>query len=122
MSFKANQIICLEHQNNCLYGEVIQIIQQRQLCWLRPLLLIENYSLFLDNHALTKNEIIDLRDTSDLLLPISWFRYSLDTEVVSLLSKLSSFADSSKDNLFSRRHLHQFIQKGWQVNKDKFSS
>ena len=38
--FKVSQIVCLEHQNNCLYGEVIQLIPKRQLCWFRPMCLV----------------------------------------------------------------------------------
>lgn len=37
---KVNQIACLEHQNNNLYGEVIQLVPSRQLCWFRPLCLV----------------------------------------------------------------------------------
>lgn len=37
---KVNQIACLEHDNNNLYGEVIQLVPRRQLCWFRPLCLV----------------------------------------------------------------------------------
>lgn len=117
-SFQANQIICLEHQDTCLYGEVIQIIYQRQLCWFRPLLLTTNQHSSLD--SLTNDEIIDLRDSSDLLWPLSLFRHSLDTEVICLLSKFGDSDNLPKDSSVSRRHLNQFVQKVWQANKDKF--
>ena len=37
---KANQIACLECNQERLYGEVIQFIPQRQLCWFRPMYLL----------------------------------------------------------------------------------
>jgi len=38
-SFAPYQIVCLEHQQSYLYGEVIQVIESKNLCWMRPLLL-----------------------------------------------------------------------------------
>jgi hypothetical protein len=40
LSLKVSQIVCLEHQSSHLYGEVIQLIPQRQLCWFRPFCLV----------------------------------------------------------------------------------
>lgn len=40
IDLKANQIACLEYQQDRLYGEVIQLIPDRQLCWFRPIYLI----------------------------------------------------------------------------------
>lgn len=40
LPLKVNQIVCLEHQSSNLYGEVIQLIPHRQLCWFRPLCLV----------------------------------------------------------------------------------
>lgn len=37
---KVNQIACLEHDNANLYGEVIQLVPLRQLCWFRPMCLV----------------------------------------------------------------------------------
>ena len=39
-SLKVNQIACLENDNDKLFGEVIQLVPQRQLCWFRPLFLL----------------------------------------------------------------------------------
>lgn len=118
LSFQVYQIICLEHQDTCLYGEAIQINYQRQLCWFRPLFLTTNYAR--SQNTLANDEVIDLRSSSDLLLPICLFRPSLDTEVISLLSQFGDLDDSPKDSLVSSRCLNQFVQKVWQANKDKF--
>jgi hypothetical protein len=40
LPLKVSQIVCLEHQSSNLYGEVIQLIPHRQLCWFRPLCLV----------------------------------------------------------------------------------
>lgn len=40
VSPQANPIACLEHNNHNLYGEVIQLIPHRQLCWFRPICLL----------------------------------------------------------------------------------
>ncbi|MEN9566364.1 MAG: hypothetical protein RLZZ69_1560, partial [Cyanobacteriota bacterium] len=40
LPLKVSQIVCLEHQNINLYGEVIQLIPHRHLCWFRPLCLV----------------------------------------------------------------------------------
>ncbi len=37
--FQPRQILCLEHEQSRLYAEVIQVVQDRPVCWLRPLIL-----------------------------------------------------------------------------------
>lgn len=74
-NFKASQIICIEKGQNLLYAQIIQVISERQTCWLRPLMLVE---IINDEDK----KIIDLRETSDLILPQSLLRFALDTEVI----------------------------------------
>jgi hypothetical protein len=116
-SFKVNQIICIEHQDTCVYGEVIEIIKQRQLCWFRPFLLTKNNS---SDRDIGESEVIDLHSGSDLLLPICLFRASLDTELISLLSKFEGLNNFTKNSSISRGYLNQFVRQVWQDNKDKF--
>ena len=116
-SFYPNQIICLQHHDTCLYGEVIQIISQKEQCWFRPLFLVIDSERSPDE---TEQKFIRLNNTSDLLWPLCLFRYSLDTEVIPLLSKLSDFDSFPVDELLSRQYLHQFIKQVWQANQDKF--
>ncbi|MEG3438764.1 hypothetical protein V0288_16675 [Pannus brasiliensis CCIBt3594] len=77
-SFYPNQIVCLSCQDSALYAEVIQVIADRASIWARPLLLISG-----DN-----GDSIDVRDGSDLILPIDLFRPALDTEVLPIFSRV----------------------------------
>lgn len=115
-AFKNNQIICLEHQQDCLYGEVIQIIDERQLCWFRPMCIVNSEDRL---HFQEATNLIDLQSGLDLLWPIALFRPALDTEVISLLSKLGDTNDLSPQKS-SRKYLNSFVKSVWQANKDKF--
>jgi hypothetical protein len=118
--FKDRQIVCLEHQNICLYGEVIQVIHKRKLCWVRPLILAiaEPNTNFLSQFP-DWEEFIDVRDTSDLLWPIDLFRTALDTEVIPFLGNLESeILDSDSDDRRKNSHkLHWFIKEVWQSHQ-----
>lgn len=118
LPFKVNQIICLEDRNTCLYGEVIQLIPSRKICWFRPICMtIDN----LDRDSGIQNrQLIHLQSGSDLLWPVSLFRAALDTEVIFLLGELDSLEKSIEDRLSCRQHLNQFIHQVWQNNQDKF--
>jgi hypothetical protein len=125
--FQSGQIICLEHQDTCLYGEVIQIISQREQCWFRPrFLAIKPSDSELPDST---TQVIQLSNSSDLLLPLCLFRASWDTEVIPLLSQISDLGEgsalhegdeSSTNDSLSRQYLHQFIYRVWQANQDKF--
>ena len=111
--FQAKQIVCLEHQNTYLYAEVIDIIEARQMCWGRPLLLAVGDPLTL----------YDLREGSDILLPINLFRPALDTELIPLLVELPPEQNRGVDSAkIAHRQLRSFIQKVWQDQPNIFSS
>ncbi|MGB6294976.1 MAG: hypothetical protein WBF90_02180 [Rivularia sp. (in: cyanobacteria)] len=108
--FKAGQIVFLEYGDSRLYAEVIQVVIERNLCWVRPLLLeIREYEPPL---------VTDLRSTSDLLWAINLFQPALDTEVIELYTQI--LIKEPKPELFqaAKQQLHQFIQQLWQVNQD----
>ena len=114
--FQDNQIVCLEHQQNCLYGEVIQVIPERQLCWFRPMCIIKSE----DRDRLQENaKLIDLQLGSDLLWPLVLFRPALDVEVISFLGQLRDTNDFSNDKS-NRKYLNSFVKSVWQANRDKF--
>lgn len=118
VNFQVNQIICLEHQNLCLYGEVIELIPLRQLCWFRPICLSK-----LDHEHdsnLESSELIDLQSGSDLLWPITLFRPALDTEVIYLLVELNNIRESVTSKKANRQYLNKFVRQVWQANRDKF--
>lgn len=121
-NFQGNQIVCLEHENSFLYAEVIQVIEARKTCWVRPWMLkvwsFKNNNLpeFDDNPT-----IFDLRESADLVLPISLFRAALDTEVIPLLSELDNLESQEPDLILPRQQLRQFVDLVWQAYKPIFS-
>ncbi|VEP18134.1 conserved hypothetical protein [Hyella patelloides LEGE 07179] len=120
--FKSGQIVCLESGAKTLYGEVIQVIVKRQLCWVRPLTIaitLEENSSDFDINA--DQEIIDLRSASDLLLPLTLFRASYDTEAIVLLTELAS-REVSFDKQQMSFSLNSFVRQVWQNNQEKFSN
>lgn len=111
LNFQPGQIVSLEHGDRNLYAEVIQVVISRQLCWVRPLLLVK------DRQELPI--ITDLRDGSDLLWPINLFRPALDTEVITLLSQVLVKEPKTEPDLAAKQQLHQFIQQLWQEYQEK---
>jgi len=111
--FQAKQIVCLEHQNTYLYAEVIDIIEARQMCWGRPLLLSSD----------ELSSLYDLREGSDILLPLSLFRPALDTELIPLLMEISTGTNTSLDSAkVAHWKLQAFIQKVWQDQPNNFTA
>jgi hypothetical protein len=111
IAFSPNQIVCIDRSPNLLLlAEVIQMVPERDRCWARPLALaqVEEYQLKL---------LHDLREASQLILPASFFREALDTEVLPLMTELFQWNQpqalsketSQRENL-SRQALHDFIR------------
>ncbi|BAZ66592.1 hypothetical protein NIES4106_13440 [Fischerella sp. NIES-4106] len=109
LNFQPGQIVSLEHDDSKLYAEVIQVVISRNLCWVRPLLLLVNSS--------EPPLINDLRETSDLLWPLDLFRPALDTEVISILSQVLAKEPKPEIDFPSKQLLHQFIHEVWQAHK-----
>ncbi|MEM8722094.1 MAG: hypothetical protein AAGE84_22830 [Cyanobacteria bacterium P01_G01_bin.39] len=114
---KANQIACLEYRKVRLYGEVIQIIPRRQICWFRPIYLIDSR---LNQASLSNDFIVDLRAGSDLLWPEILFRPALDTEVLDFLAQLNEIDHTAHRRLSSQKYLNNFLYEVWQSHQDKF--
>ena len=125
--FQPSQIICLEHQNSYLYAEVIDIIEARQMCWGRPIMLAAwpagterpSQGLFEQLPAL-----YDLRGGADFLLPISLFRPALDTELIPLLPQLEISPENKPVDAckIAHRQLREFIHQIWQAYPTAFQS
>lgn len=125
--FQPCQIVCLEHEASRLYAEVVQTVEARQICWVRPLALLVNAPLDLEQEIWENptRHCHDLRSGSDLLYPLSLFRTALDTEVMPLLSYLYTLdhqTASESSQLSGHKQLRQFIQKIWQAYPSAFSS
>lgn len=90
-----------------LYAEVIDIIESRQMCWARPLLLAQypDGAIFPDNPIL-----YDLRQGADILLPISLFRAALDIEIIPLLVNLNSPEIPITDTSTCHQQLNNFVR------------
>ncbi|WP_211175867.1 hypothetical protein [Brasilonema sp. UFV-L1] len=109
LEFQTGQIVSLEHSDKKLYAEVIQVVVSRQLCWVRPLLLI----------AFTQEPplIIDLRDASDLLWSVNSFQPALDTEFMSFLSQILVKEPKPEHSFHTKQQLNQFLHEIWQAQK-----
>lgn len=105
------QIVSLKHGERNLYAEVIQFVASRQLCWVRPLLMV---SLIEDSPLIT-----DLRHASDLLWPADLFQPALDTEVITLLSQVLAKQPKTELDLAGKEQLNQFIHQLWQAHQEK---
>lgn len=115
--FQPRQIVCLEHAGTRLYAEVIQVVESRQVCWVRPLLLVEfpecNYPSF-------EPPLCDLRPSADLLWPLTLFRPALDTEVMPFLVELLASLPQPDCDPAAQHQLHQFIHQVWQAHLGAF--
>ena len=114
-NFQPRQIVYLEHLATRLYAEVIQVVESRQIGWVRPLLLAE-WSF--DNQPPGQPHSYDLRSSADLLWSLAVFRPALDTEVLPLLLQLlDSEPPTDRDEVAFTR-LHQFIHQAWLAQKE----
>jgi hypothetical protein len=114
LDFQPGQIVSLDHNDRNLFAEVIQVVISRQLCWVRPLLLV---SFTQESPVVT-----DMRDASDLLWPLNLFRPALDTEVITLLSQIwAKEATTELDNA-AKLQFHQFIHQFWQSYQESLET
>ena len=114
--FKAREIVCLEYQATRLYAEMIQVVDSRQVGWIRPLLLAEFFASDLQSESPL---LYDLRPSADVLWPLTLIRPVLDTEVMPLLLQLL-VSDPPLDgdpDAFTR--LYQFIYQAWQADRER---
>ncbi|MDY6900966.1 MAG: hypothetical protein SWZ49_23220 [Cyanobacteriota bacterium] len=110
-NFQAGQIVFLEHNYSKLYAEVIQVVVERDLCWVRPLLLVHQ-----ENES---QQVTDLRSTSDLLWSTNLFQAALDTQVVELYSQILVKEPKPELSQTAKQKLHQFIQQLWQAHNNE---
>ncbi len=121
LNFKPGQIVSLECGNACLHSEVIQVVEARQICWVRPLMLVGLVSgKDLSDRWPEEYTLSDLRDGADLLWPLSLFRAAFDTEVISLLSQLQSLESEKKDGAIASRQLRDFVDRVWAAFPNAF--
>jgi len=95
----------LEYGNTKLYAEVIQVVVERDLCWVRPLLLV--------TQECEPMQVTDLRSTSDLLWSINLFQPALDTQVIALYNQILAKEPNPQSSPQAKQQLHQFIVQLW---------
>ncbi len=84
--WRDRQILCLDHGSQRLYAELVDIIDERQLAWVKPLWLVHGQDdVAIDSPQADLGSIDDLRGDSDLLWPVELFRAALDMELLPLL-------------------------------------
>ncbi|MEM1392525.1 MAG: hypothetical protein AAF757_19775 [Cyanobacteria bacterium P01_D01_bin.116] len=110
-NFQAGQIVFLEYKDDRLYAEVIQVVVERNLCWVRPLLLV--------SQECESQQVNDLRSTSDLLWSINSFQPALDTQVIELYSQILIKEPKPELAQTAKQKLHQFIRQLWQADKNE---
>jgi hypothetical protein len=114
LELQPGQILCLEHGNQNLYVELIQLVsnvpseplRERNLCWVRPLLLVDR--------SYEPPIIEDLRNASDLLWQPNVFRVALDTEVIAYFHQVLLKEPEPDSEPFAKQTLNRFIQQIWQ--------
>jgi hypothetical protein len=118
--FQAYEILCIEHEASCLYAELIQTVEPRQLCWVRPIVLRIFSPSTPDGWDDQDATLYDLRQDSDLLLPSCLFRTALDTEVIPLLTALQDFKTPPDGDRQAHHQLQSFVWRLWHANSSAF--
>lgn len=118
----SHQILCLDHEHTTLYGELIQFIPDRDICWLRPFALIRRLQ---QEHEAVES-LYDLRESADLLYPKFLFRRALDTEVLPILTQLDGLKTGhpvtppTDTSQIARQQLQCFAREVWQAYPEAF--
>ena len=131
MSVVPSQILYLEHGSSRLYVEAIQIVSNRQVCWARPTLLIQNLpekgSAAVRQAAIAEAatgfhdsslQLYDLEGGPDLIWPLDPFNIAYDLDFFSLLVQIKLMPE--RDFKESKRQLNQFIHGFWHEHSETF--
>jgi len=112
MAFRPHQILYLEHSDQRLYVEAIQIIESRQMCWARPLLLVDVLATqdTPDDRSLGHG-LHCLQGGADILWPLAQFHPALDTTLLPLLSYLTGSNSVPPATALAERRLHQSLRQ-----------
>lgn len=111
-NFQLGQILFLENGDTRLYGELIQIIPDRGLYWVRPLFLVDSETEIVSN----------LHNVSDLLWRSDLFEAALDTEVIQFFTQGSTNQSKLELDTTKRKSFEQFIQSFWQSSQGQIDN
>ncbi|NEO33850.1 MAG: hypothetical protein F6K36_26235 [Symploca sp. SIO3C6] len=115
--FHSSQIVYLEYDNARLYGEVIEFVESRQVCWVRPLMLVVPAmgSDLLPLISLENLTLYDLRQGADLLLSACLFQQAFDSEVIPLLVELNNPETQLVTKTDTHQQLRDFVSRVWEA-------
>jgi hypothetical protein len=100
-----NQIVYMAVGNVRLYGEVIQVVESRDRCWVRPLAIVDAEPDQVDpNHSCHQTP-----QGPDVIWPSSWFNPALDTDWLAVLSRLPQAPS------YDRSTANQRLRQLWQA-------
>ncbi len=116
--FQPHQIVFLDHENTRLYSEIIEFVESRQICWVRPFML----TLPMSVSSPEQLTLYDLRQGADLLWPASLFFPALDTEVIPLFVQLNDPSQEALNNSDGHKQLSCFVRKVWQAYSSAFQT
>ena len=116
--FVPSQIVSLDGQNKSLFCEVIDSIDHRSVCWVRPILLVDLSNHNSDFYDYKDVCISDLRFTVDLLWNMTDFRLVLDTEYLEFFSDLEDFEFEEDKIKLANKKLRNFIQQLCEQKQD----
>jgi hypothetical protein len=130
--FQSHQIVYLELRETRLYAEVVQMIEKKQVCWVRPLGLWTIQPTNEEkNLEIPLQKMHDLRQGSDLLLPTALFQPALDTDVVPFMMELYAVnplteetelsANTLQINQIQHQQLRQFVKEICATYPETFS-
>lgn len=117
--FQPRQIVYLACDHGRLYTEVIEVLVDRQLAWVRPLVLVTpEETLPLANASVLGGGGDDIWPdpavTPDLIWPLNQFHPALDTDFMELLSILPR-QTTKAPTLSHSTVLSQFTRRLWEA-------
>jgi len=114
--FQPHQIVYLTCEDGRLYTEVIDILVDRQLAWVRPLVLVTMEEVL----PLAASSVLGLEDPNtwggpivpDLLWPLDQFSPALDADFLDLLALLPT-QGAKPDHAAHNAVVSQFTRRLW---------
>ncbi len=117
--FQAHQIVYLICDQHRLYTEVIEILSERQLAWVRPLALMTPEDVLPLSASLDWGEIpprADQPTIPDLLWPLNQFYPALDTDFVALWAMMPTPPHKGEQVAHSAI-ISQFTRRLWETTQ-----
>lgn len=103
MHTQTYQIVFIRHDQQCLYGELIQTVIDRATCWVRPI------ALCIESPKTASMSVLDVRNGPDIICPSHLPQPVLDEDWLSLLEKLGGLKEVC-DFSCSNTQLKQFLK------------